>query len=355
MNLETLGWNSSFEEAFGKYREAGFEPARIVSHQGSRYVTIGEMGEQKGKVSGRMHYECHDSSDLPAVGDWVAIEGNSKTGLMTIHAILPRYSKFVRATYNKGNYMGDQVICANVDFLFIVIGLDEEFNMNRLERYLAQASASGSKPVVILNKTDLCKDLDTVVNQAKTVARGTPVIALSAKSGAGVGQLRKFLSEGKTGSLVGISGVGKSTIINALLGEERFNTNKVREYDNKGRHTTTQRELVILPSGGMLIDNPGMRGIGVTGDQEMIGSTFEDVEALARQCKFSDCQHSTEPGCAVKAAIEDGTLSAEHFENYRRLQRELWVVNLKKSERAKLGKDVAIASRNREKLRKVGF
>jgi len=355
MNLEKLGWDSSFEEAFQECRRKGLEPVRIVSREGSLYTALGESGEHRGKMSGRMRYELAESGDFPAVGDWVAIEGKPKTGSMTIQAVLPRRSKFVRATYNKGNYVGDQVICANVDFLMIVVGLDEEFNANRLERYLAQASASGSKPVVILNKTDLCRNLKGILRQAKAVAKVTPVIALSAKSGAGLNRLREFLSEGKTGSLVGPSGVGKSTIINALLGEERFDTNEVRNYDGKGRHTTKHRELVLLPGGGMLIDNPGMRGIGVTGDQDVIGSTFEDVETLAKQCKFSDCQHKTEPGCAIKAAIEDGTLSREHFENYKRLQRELWIVSMRKSERARLGKDIAVASRKRRKMEKEGL
>ncbi|WXG47761.1 MAG: ribosome small subunit-dependent GTPase A [Candidatus Atabeyarchaeum deiterrae] len=355
MDLKMLGWDSSFEEAFHEYRKAGLEPARIVSREGSFYTAVAEEGELKGKVSGRLRYECTESGDFPVVGDWVAVDANSEIGLMTIRAVLPRRSKFMRATYNKGNYAGDQVVCANVDYLFIVIGLDEEFNANRLERYLAQASASGSKPVVILNKTDLTKNMDSVLNQAKAIAREISVIALSAKSGAGLNGLRKFLSEGKTGSLVGISGVGKSTIINSLLGEERFDTNDVREYDGKGRHTTKHRELVLLPEGGMLIDNPGMRGMGVTGSQDVIAGTFADIEALAGQCKFNDCQHKTEPGCAIRAAIADGTLSSEHFENYKRLQRELRIVSMKKSERARLGKDIAVASRKREKMKKEGL
>jgi ribosome biogenesis GTPase len=355
MNLKSLGWNPSLESAFHEYQEKGFELARIVSQEGNYYTALGEKGELKGKVSGRMRYECIQSGDLPVVGDWVAIDGNPQIRRMTIQAVLPRHSKFVRATYNKGNYEGDQVICANVDFLFIVVGLDEEFNPNRLERYLAQASVSGSKPVVILNKSDLCKNLARILRQAKAVARDVPVVALSAKSGMGLNQIKEFLSEGKTGSLVGPSGVGKSTIINTLLGEERFDTSEVRNYDAKGRHTTTHRELVLLPGGGMLIDNPGMRGIGVTGDQDVVGSTFEDIESLAKQCKFGDCQHKTEPGCAVRAAIEDGTLSREHFENYSRLQRELRIVSMNKSQRARLGKDLSKASRVRRKMEKEGL
>jgi ribosome biogenesis GTPase len=355
MILKALGWNSSLESAFREYRRDGFEPARIVSHEGNCYTAIGEKGELKGKVSGRMRYECTQSGDLPTVGDWVAIDGNPQIRRMTIQAVLPRHSKFLRATYNKGNYEGDQVICANVDFLFIVVGLDEEFNANRLERYLAQASVSGSKPVVILNKSDLCRNLDGILNQAKAVARETPVIALSAKSGVGLNQLREFLSEGKTGSLVGPSGVGKSTIINTLLGEERFDTSEVRDYDRKGRHTTKHRELVLLPGGGMLIDNPGMRSIGVTGDQDMVGSTFEDIEVLAKHCRFSDCQHKTEPGCAVRAAVQKGTLSREHFENYNKLQRELRILSMKKSERERRWKDITKASRMRRKMEKEGL
>jgi ribosome biogenesis GTPase len=352
MNLKTLGWDSQFDEAFQKHKSAGLEPTRIVSREGSLYEAIGEAGEFRGKMSGRMRYELAASGDSPAVGDWVAVEASVKTGSMTIHAILPRRSKFMRATYDNGNYTRDQVICANVDFLIIVVGLDEEFNLNRLERYLAQTSSSGSRPIIVLNKTDLCRNLDEITRQVKTVAKETPVIPMSAKSGKGLSKLREFLGEGKTGSLVGPSGVGKSTIINALLGENRFDTNEVRDYDSKGRHTTKHRELVLIQGGGMLIDNPGMRGIGVTGEQDLVGSTFEDVKALARQCKFSDCQHRTEPGCAVKAAIENGTLSEAHFENYKRLQRELWAINLKKSERAKMGKKLAVWSRKYQKLKR---
>jgi ribosome biogenesis GTPase len=355
MNLKTLGWDSCFEDAFSEYRKAGFEPARIASREGNFYVAIGANGELRGKVSGRMRYECAESGDLPVVGDWVVADENPEIGRMTIQAILPRRSEFVRATYNKGNYAGDQVICANVDYLFIVVGLDEEFSANRLERYLAQAAVSGSKPLVILNKTDLCKDLNSVLKQAKRVAKETPIIPMSAKNGSGLNQLRELLREGITGSLLGPSGVGKTTIINALLGEERFDTVEVRSYDRKGRHTTKRREFVLLPKGGILIDNPGMRGIGVTGDQEIIGSTFEDIEALIKQCKFSDCQHRTEPGCAVKVAIENGTLSKERFENYKRLQRELFVVSLKKSERARLGKELAVWSKKYYKLKKDGL
>jgi ribosome biogenesis GTPase len=355
MNLKSLGWNSAFQTAFQKYQEKRFEPARIVSQEGNLYTALAKNGELRGKVSGRMRYECAQNGELPVVGDWVAIDSNPDIRRMTIQAILPRQSKFVRAAYNKGVYQGDQVICANVDFLFIVVGLDEEFNANRLERYLAQASVSGSKSVVILNKSDLCRNLGVILKQAKALARGTPIIALSAKSGAGLNQLREFLTEGKTGSLVGPSGVGKSTIINTLLGEKRLDVTEVRDYDGKGRHTTKHRQLVLLPDGGMLIDNPGMRGIGVTGEEDVTASTFEDVRVLAKQCKFSDCQHRTEPGCAVKAAIENGTLSREHFENYEKLQRELWRVSARKSERERRWKEIAKASRIRQKTEKEGL
>jgi ribosome biogenesis GTPase len=355
MDLRILGWNAFFEEGFGKYRDAGFIQARIVARQANLFTALSEAGEMRGKVSGRMRYECAESGDFPAVGDWVAVKGNPETGVMTIHAVLPRKTKFMRAEYDRDAYQGDQVVCANLDVLFIVLALDQEFNVKSLERYTAQASVSGSKAVVILNKSDLCGNFEQVLAQARSVARDIPIIATSAKTGQGLEEIGKYLAEGITGSLVGPSGAGKSTIINALLGEERMTTAEVRDYDSKGRQTTTHRELVILPGRGMLIDNPGMRGLGITGDQGLVASAFEDVEALIGRCKFSDCQHRTEPGCAIKEALADGTLSEDRYESYKHFLRELWVISVKKSQRTKLGKDVSKAIKRRQKFEKERY
>jgi ribosome biogenesis GTPase len=355
MDLKALGWCAFFEEAFRMYAEAGFEPARIVSRQGNLYTALSGLGELRGKVSGRMRYECAEGADMPAVGDWVAAKGNPGTGLMTMRAVLPRRTKFERADYNKGAYLGDQVVCANVDVLFVVAGLDQELSEDRLQRYLAQGSASGAKTVVVLNKADLCANLDEVKGMAKAVTRDAPVVVASAVTGAGLRELRAFLPEGITGSMVGPSGAGKSTIINALLGEERFKTCDVRKSDAKGRHTTTHRELVILPGGGMLIDNPGMRGMGVTGDQSLVASAFGDIEELIHRCRFSDCQHRTEPDCAIKAAIESGSLTERRWKDYKRLQRELWVIARKKSQRSRLGREQSVAIKRRQRFEREGF
>jgi ribosome biogenesis GTPase len=305
-------------------------------------------------MTGRLRHECAQGVDHPAVGDWVAVRGNAETGQMQIHAVLPRRTQLLRADYNKGAYLGDQVISANVDVLLITMGLDSEFNGNTLLRYLTQAKTSGSDVVVVLNKADLCEDLDKIRASASEVAKDVPVLAVSAHTGKGIEEIRRLLGKGVTGSIIGPSGVGKSTIINALLGEGTLRTGDVRKGDYKGRHTTTWRELVMLPGGGMLIDNPGMRTFGMTGDDTMISSEFGDVETLINQCKFGNCQHLTEPGCAVKRAIADGSLPKERLDNYLKFQRELRIINVAKSMRSRVRQENSAASRRRRRFEEKG-
>jgi ribosome biogenesis GTPase len=312
------------------------------------------MGELRGKMTGRMRFETAQGIDYPAVGDWVAVKGNAGTGLMQIRAVLPRRTQLLRADYNKGGYLGDQVISANVDVLFTVMGLDTEINENKLLRFLAQANVSGAAVVVILNKADLCDDVAAAESAARNVAKDIPVLTVSASTGKGIGEIRKFLEVGVTGSLIGPSGVGKSSIINALLGENVLTVGEVRDSDSKGRHITTWRELVVLPGGGMLIDNPGMRSFGITGDETVIATEFGDIEQLVGQCKFRNCQHMTEPGCAVKQAIAQGSLQKERFDNYLKLQRELAIVSVAKSQRSRVRQSNSAAARRRKRFEETG-
>ncbi len=337
MDLEELGWDSFFETHFEPYRDKGFSPARIALEEWNLYTAYSELGELTGKVSGRFRHAARSRADFPAVGDWVAIKGNPRTQKMTIHGVLPRKSKFSRKLVTtEAKVTDEQVISSNVDTVFLVVGLDADFNVRRIERYLSLIQDSGSHLVMVLNKTDLCDNVDEKIKEVKSITTGIPIYPVSALKKEGLEQLYTHLSKGQTVTLVGSSGVGKSTLINSLLGEERQAVGAVREKDGKGRHITAKRELIVLPEGGLIMDNPGMRSISLWGDEEGLDRTFEDIVILASQCKFRDCQHNTEPGCAIKQALEDGTLDKKRYENYLRLQRELKILARKRDQRARV-------------------
>jgi ribosome biogenesis GTPase len=318
--LASYGWSDELQAQFDPYAARALVPARVTVQQRSLYTLASERGELSAELSGRFAFEA-DHGEYPVAGDWVAVAARPEERSATIHAVLPRRTAFVRKA--AGDTIAEQVVAANVDSVFLVTSLNADFNLRRLERYLATAWESGAQPVIVLTKADLCDEVDELVFEVESIAFGVPVHAVSAVTGRGLDDVRLYLGPGRTAVLLGTSGVGKSTLVNALAGEELLATQEIREDDARGRHTTTHRELVLLPGGGLILDTPGMRELGLWDASEGVSGAFEDVEELFADCRFSDCAHEAEPGCAVRGALADGTLDEARWDSYVKLQREL--------------------------------
>jgi ribosome biogenesis GTPase / thiamine phosphate phosphatase len=323
--LAALGWSPSRAEEFIPHAAAGCVPARIAAQHRGGYVVYAESGERPAEVVGQLRHAALGPADLPAVGDWVAVRDAPEADAATIHALLPRRTAFSRKAAGEAV---EQVVAANVDVVFLVSALGPDLNVRRLERYLAAGWDSGADPVVVLNKSDLADDLAGATAQVEAVAFGVPVHVVSAVDGTGLDGLARHLEGNRTAALLGSSGVGKSSLVNRLLGRERQDVAALRA-DGRGRHTTTYRELIPLPGGGLLLDTPGMRELGLWDAGDGVDQTFADVAELAAECRFRDCAHTGEPGCAVLAAVADGRLAAERLESYRKLLRELRHVEVK--------------------------
>ncbi|KYG89719.1 ribosome small subunit-dependent GTPase [[Bacillus] sp. KCTC 13219] len=329
MELSKLGLTAFFSEQINnledKYKK--YTPARVVLEHKHSYRVVTEQGEWLATIAGNFAYNAFAREDYPAVGDWVLVEQMPGEEKAIIHKLLERKSVFSRKV--AGLEIGEQIVAANVDIVLLVMSLNEDFNIRRLERYLVAAWDSGAKPVIVLTKADLCKDATHSVKEVESVAFGVEIIVTSMVTGIGFERLRELFPEGVTGALLGSSGAGKSTLTNVLLGTERMKVSSIREDDAKGRHTTTHRELVMLSSGGTLIDTPGMRELQLWNQSDSLASSFQDIEQLAGQCRFRDCTHKGEPHCAVQQAIDEGMLEKARLQSYFKLQRELAYIERK--------------------------
>jgi len=317
LNMKIIGITDRFTQEAALYE--GLFIGRISSQSKDLYHVITDFGEIHAEVSGRFRFEAERSCDYPAVGDFVMLDRtDDKNGNAIIHKVLTRKSCFERKAAGTGN--DTQVVAANIDFVFLCMSLNQDFNLRRLERYLSIAWNSGAAPVILLTKSDLCDNLQQLLSKVSAIAVGADVIVASSISEAGYQPIIEFLKPGKTAAFMGSSGVGKSTLINRLAGSELLATAEIRSDDGKGRHTTTKRELLVLPNGSIVIDTPGMRELGI--ENADFSKAFSDIDELAKQCRFHNCSHSREPGCEVKKAIQQGLLSIERLDNYRKLKRE---------------------------------
>ena len=333
-DLTTVGWDAEWAAAFAPHAAAGLTPGRVAIEFNHLFRVLTAEGEITAQHAGRLLHEATGRHMLAAVGDWVALDVRRNERSGTIETILPRRSQFSRKV--AGDVTAEQVVAANIDVAFLVMGLDHDYNVRRLERYLLLASESGATPAVLLTKADLVEDVPSRVAEVKAAAPGVGVYALDAPSGVGLAPVAALLAPGRTATLLGSSGAGKSTIINALAGAEVMKTQAVRAHDSRGRHTTRHRQLITLPGLGVVIDTPGMRELQLWDVSRTMRDTFEDVESLAPLCHFTNCQHRDEPRCAVTEAVAAGRLAPDRLESYRKLQGELRALDARKDERAQI-------------------
>ncbi len=318
--LRDLGWNAFFESHFEELHETGLTPARVVEEFKGHYRVRSEQAEYLAETAGKLQYQAASREDFPAVGDWVAIIARPEEGRARIECVLSRRTKLARKV--AGRELTEQIVATNLDTVFVVSALNREFNLRRIERYLTIVWDSGARPVVLLNKADLCPDAATRAAEVEGVALGTPVHLLSALERTGLDAVRSYLARGTTAAFIGSSGVGKSTIINRIA-DASLRVQPVREHDDRGLHTTTSRQMIFLGDEGMLIDTPGMRELQLLDHEEGAAQAFQDIGTLAQGCKFRDCAHQGEPGCAIETAVRQGELSLERLQSYRKLLAEL--------------------------------
>ena len=354
MNIMDYGWEGFSSRLEEEMISDGLVPGRVITDAGQLYRVVTDSGENWSILSGSLRNSLKSKNMNPAVGDWVMLDADKRHRHWPISGVLPRYSVLTRKT--AGRVTEEQVLAANVDYVFLVSGLDggRNFNQRGLERYLTCGWESGATPVVILNKADLCGDVEAAVLQAEAVAPGVPIHAVSCVSEMGFDGLLQYLSPGATVALIGPSGVGKSSIINALLEETQLDTGPQRQQDLRGRHTTTRRELVKLSSNALLIDTPGLRELQLWGDEASLENSFADIEEYGQDCRFSDCSHVQEPGCAVQQALADGEIEQSRFESYLELRKELKYLKSKqdyrlRKEQQTKWKQIAKFSRHHDK------
>lgn len=327
MELEQLGWDGHFQNQVDGLGIPEIVMGRVFRVDGGgHYGVITREGDLRARIPGKMKQRATSGADLPGIGDWVLMKSTG-TGHV-IFKVLERKNVILRKV--SGREFTEQLVGANIDIIFIVMGLDADFNLRRLERYLFMVAASEASPVVLLNKSDLAEDVEKQTEDVRKIAGDVPVHCMSALKKDGIGIISEYLKEGITISVVGSSGVGKSTLINALMNEDVLRTGEVRKKDGKGRHVTSSRELFLIPSGGVIIDNPGIREIQLWGDAASLDDAFSEIGELASQCRFRDCSHRTEPGCRVIEAVVNETLQKERYENYLKMQRELAYLELKR-------------------------
>lgn len=353
MNLIVLGWNEAYQNAFEEFKNQGYVPGRVFAEYKNFYKVLYEGGELLAEISGKLLHGTELQQDFPAVGDWVAISPRPKENRGTIHYLLPRKSKFSRKV--AGTNTREQIIAANIDTVFIVNSMNNDFNPRRIERYLLLAWESGANPVIVLSKSDLCENLEEIRAEAEAIALGVPVHAVSTYMASGIEELKQYFKEGKTVALLGSSGVGKSSIINYFLGEEMMKVQELRGDGQKGKHTSTHREMFVLPEGGLIIDTPGMREIQLWDANEGLSEAFEDIESVAASCFFKNCKHEGEPGCNVREAIENGIIEVERLESYKKLEKELYYLEKKQSNATRLAQRKTNIQSKKTKIKDIDY
>lgn len=320
MNLETFGWDDSFAAAFSAYTDKPYIAGRIAAEHRTLYDVLTTQGTMPAVVSGKFLHTAQTPAEFPAVGDWVVLTVSEHEQKAVIHGILPRRSRFSRTA--AGSTPDEQILAANIDTLFIVSSLNRDLNVRRIERYLTMAWESGATPVVVLTKADLCSDIDRCVQEVRAVAWDIPIHVVSAQQDSGLDALQPYFREGSTVVVLGSSGVGKSTLLNAIAGDDVLKTSDIAGYKDRGRHTTVHRQMLVLPGRGILIDTPGLREFRLHDGGEGVSRTFADIELLMQRCRFMDCTHNGEPGCAVEGALDDGSLDLSRYTSFLKQQRE---------------------------------